>query len=168
VLLLEKNESLGRKLLATGHGRCNLTNIFADNKDTIGIYGSNAKFLLSAFNNFSVNNTLDFFADLGIKTKVEDRGRVFPQGDRAGDVLQALIKFLEEGGVKIKFGATVKKITAKGEKVEKIILADGAEILAQNFIICTGGKSYPETGSTGDGYAWLASLGHTIISQGQP
>lgn len=162
VLLLEKNKSLGLKLLATGHGRCNVTNTSADNKETIGVYGANAKFLLSAFYRFSVTDTLSFFADLGVATKVEDQGRVFPQSERASDVQLALLKYLERNKVEMKFGAEVKKIIGKDKKIEKIILTSGEEIFGKNFIIATGGKSYPDTGSTGDGYSWLASLGHTI------
>lgn len=162
VLLLEKNNSLGLKLLATGHGRCNITNISADSKDTIGVYGDNAKFLLSAFHRFGVVDTMDFFADLGVETKTEDHGRVFPQSDLSIDVQLALNKYLENNKVEVRVGAEVKKIFAKDKGIEKIILGSGEEIFGQNFVVTTGGKSYPETGSTGDGYGWLESLGHTI------
>jgi predicted Rossmann fold flavoprotein len=161
-LLLEKNDRLGIKLLATGHGRCNITNLSADNKETIGVYGSNAKFLLSIFSKFSVDDTLNFFSELGVATKAEDQDRVFPKSNRAAEVLSALTKYLKNNGVETKFGAAVKKIITKNKKIEKIILASGEEIVGKNYIICTGGKSHPKTGSTGDGYVWLASLGHTI------
>jgi predicted Rossmann fold flavoprotein len=163
VLLLEKNNKLGVKLLATGHGRCNFTNALADKKETIGVYGQNHKFLFSAFNKFGVNDTINFFAKLGVAAKEEDRGRIFPKSDKAGDLRQALINYLKQAGVEIKLGAEVKKIEAHGKKIVKVILSDNNEILGQNFIISTGGKSYPEAGSTGDGYKWLKNLGHNII-----
>jgi predicted Rossmann fold flavoprotein len=162
VLLLEKNDRLGLKLLATGHGRCNITNTAADNKATIGVYGANAKFLLSIFHKFGVEDTINFFANLGIATKIENQGRVFPQSDQASDVLSALIKFLKKNNAKVELGTGVKKIVAKDKVIEKIILTNGETVFSKNLIICTGGKAYPQTGSTGDGYGWLTSLGHTI------
>jgi hypothetical protein len=162
VLILEKNNNLGLKFLTTGHGRCNITNISADNKQTIGVYGQNSKFLFSPFNKFSVDSTLKFFADLGVETKIEDNGRVFPKSNRAIDVRSALVKYLEKNNVEIIFEAQVKKVVANDKKIEKVILENGQEIFSNNFIVATGGKSYPETGSTGDGYEWLGNLGHTI------
>ncbi|MBU4216555.1 NAD(P)/FAD-dependent oxidoreductase [Candidatus Parcubacteria bacterium] len=163
VLLLEKNQSLGIKLLATGHGRCNLTNMFADKKELIDCYGKNSKFLMSAFHRFGVKETLDFFKTRGVVTKVEDNGRVFPKSDKARDVLQVLTNYLDENKVQIKYGAIVKKIIKKDDKIEKIILESGEELMADKFVICVGGQSYPGTGSTGDAYAWLEKLGHNIV-----
>lgn len=162
VLLIEKNHQLGLKLLATGGGRCNFTNLLADKKETIGVYGQNFKFLFSIFNKFGVSDTINFFAELGVAAKEEDRGRVFPQSDKAGDIREALIKYLKQGGVEISFGVEVKTIAAADDKITKVILTDDQELLAKNFIIATGGKSYPETGSTGSGYDWLKNLGHKI------
>jgi len=162
VIVLEKNNSLGRKLLATGNGRCNLTNISADNKQMIGVYGRNGKFLFSAFNKFGVAGTLKFFARLGVKTKIEDKGRVFPGSNRASDVRQALVEYLKKNNIEIRLGASVKKIIAGDKKIDKVVLMNNEEIIGKNFVIATGGKSHPETGSIGDGYKWLASLGHTI------
>ena len=162
VLLLEKNKNLGLKLLATGHGRCNITNTMADNKQTISVYGPNSKFLFSAFSRLSVYDTLNFFSSLGINTKTEDNGRVFPESDRATDVQSAFIKYLEERNVETRLDVEVKDIIAKDKIIKKVQLSDNEEILGKNFIIATGGKSYPTTGSTGDGYTWLQSLGHTI------
>ena len=164
VLLIEKNNQLGSKLLATGHGRSNITNMLADRKETIDVYGKNFKFLFSAFNKFGVRDTISFFAELGLAVKEEDHGRVFPLSDKAGDAREALIKYLKKGNVDVKFGAEVKKVGATGDKIIKAILTDGQEVFAKNFIISTGGKSYPETGSTGSGYSWLRDLGHTIIT----
>ena len=166
VFLFEKNNQLGVKLLATGHGRSNFTNISADKKETISVYGKNYKFLFSAFDKFGVSDVIDFFEDLGVAIKEEDNGRIFPKSDKAGDIKQALIKYLKRSGVEVKCGAEVKKIIAKDKKIEKIILANGQEFYAGNFIVTTGGKSYAETGSTGDGYKWLSGLGHKIITPG--
>ncbi|HAM88937.1 MAG: Pyridine nucleotide-disulfide oxidoreductase [Candidatus Falkowbacteria bacterium GW2011_GWC2_38_22] len=164
VLVLEKNESLGKKLLATGHGRCNLSNVFADDKNVMPAYGVNYKFLFSVFDQFGVEKTLDFFHGLGLKTKVEDNGRIFPESDRALDVRLVLAEYLKKNNVTILFGSKVKSVIGKKNKIEKIVLEDGKEIVAKNYIIATGGKSYPGTGSTGDAYEWLAGLGHKIIA----
>jgi len=163
VLLLEKNKELGVKLLATGGGRCNFTNQLADKKETLGVYGKNHKFLFSAFNKFGVSDTINFFSDLAVSSKEEDHGRVFPRSDRADDIRQALIKYLKQSLVEIRLGACVKEIVAHDKKIIKVVLANGQEILSKNFIIATGGKSYYQTGSTGDGYKWLSDLGHKII-----
>ncbi len=162
VLLLEKNNKLGLKLLATGHGRCNVTNTSADDKQKISIYGPNSKFLFSAFNKFSVNNVLNFFNKLGVSTKIENHGRVFPESDQATDIQLALIKYLEKDDVEIRYNAEVKKVVGVNDKIDKVVLMNGEEILSKNFIIASGGKSYPDTGSTGDGYTWLANLNHSI------
>ncbi|MFA6306483.1 MAG: NAD(P)/FAD-dependent oxidoreductase [Patescibacteria group bacterium] len=164
VLLLEKNNQLGAKLLATGHGRCNITNVLADKKEMINVYGKNHKFLFSAFNKFGAEDTIKFFNDLGVATKEEDRGRVFPLSDKAIDVRSALIKYLKQNSIDIKFGAEVKKILVIKNKIASVILNNGQEILSKNFIISTGGKSYAETGSTGSGFEWLEKLGHKIIT----
>jgi len=163
VLLLEKNKSLGIKLLATGHGRCNLTNMSADKKETISCYGKNSKFLMSAFHRFGVEETLDFFKERGVVTKVEDNGRVFPKSDKARDVLQVLVDYLIENNVEIKYNSTVQNVIKKDDKIEKIILENGEELMADKFVISVGGQSYPGTGSTGDAYVWLTELGHTVI-----
>ncbi|MDP2736510.1 MAG: NAD(P)/FAD-dependent oxidoreductase [bacterium] len=162
VLLLEKNKQLGAKLLATGHGRSNITNVLADKKEMINVYGGH-KFLFSAFSKFSVEDTIKFFNNLGVATKEEDRGRIFPLSDKAIDIRSALIRYLKQNSVEIKLGAEVKKIEAHDKKIIGVILNDGQEILGKSFIISTGGKAYPATGSTGDAYKWLADLGHKII-----
>jgi len=162
--LLEKNNQLGLKLLATGHGRCNFTNILADKKEMINVYGKNYKFLFSSFSKFGVLSAINFFAKLGVASKEEDNGRIFPKSDKANDIKQALIKYLKKSSVEVRLNAEVKKVIAKDKKIEKIILENGEEIFANNFIITTGGKSYAETGSTGDGYKWLSNLGHKIIT----
>ncbi len=163
VVLIEKNESLGSKLLMTGKGRCNITNKRGELKEIINRFGKNGKFLFSAFSKFGADETIKFFESKGLKTKVERGGRVFPVSDKSIDVLDVFIKYLRRFHVDVKTNSQVKKIIKKRNRIEKIILANGEEIIADNFIICTGGKAHPITGSTGDGYKWAAKLGHTVI-----
>jgi hypothetical protein len=162
VALLEKNDSLGRKLLITGKGRCNITQAEFNDQELIKTLGKKGKFLFSSLATFGPEEIIEFLEKRGLKTKIERGGRVFPVSNRARDVLKILEKYLETSKVKIFYNAQVKwleqlegKIT--GIKIEKKI------ITAKNYILCTGGKAYPATGSTGDGYAWLKQLGHTII-----
>jgi len=162
VILIEKNPYLGVKLLITGKGRCNITNAEEDLKKLISIYGQNGKFLYSAINKFSNLDVIDFFENSGLKTKVERGNRVFPVSDTAKDVLYHLQKQLRANKVAVKLNSEVKKIINKNNSIEKIILKNGEEIIADSYLITTGGKSYPGTGSTGDGYEWLKNLGHTI------
>jgi len=164
VVLIEKNKNLGRKLLITGKGRCNITNKENNPREFIGKFGKNGKFLFSAFSRFGVEETINFFEKLNLKTKIERGGRVFPASDRSQDVLEALIGYLKKSNVKIKLNSEVKEIIKKDNKIEKIILVNNEEITANKFIISTGGKSYPGTGSTGDGYKWVKKLGHTITN----
>jgi len=164
VLLLEKNKHLGIKLLCTGKGRCNITNNIEEIKKLVDKYGKNGKFLFSAFNKFKVEDTVNFFEKRGVKTKVERGERIFPVSDRALDVLNALIKYMRQSKVEIITEAQVKNILMEKKVIKKVILENGQELKAKNYIICTGGKSYPLTGSTGDGYKWLKKMGHTIIS----
>ncbi|OGF37808.1 hypothetical protein A2482_03755 [Candidatus Falkowbacteria bacterium RIFOXYC2_FULL_48_21] len=163
VVLVEKNADLGVKLLLTGHGRCNLTNTEIQSGNLVEKYGKNGRFLFSALQHFGPAEVIEFFESRGVKTKVEENGRVFPVSDKAQDVLNALKKYLVENKVEILFDARVGKIIAKGKRLEKIVLADGRELHAEKYIICTGGKAWPQTGSTGDACAWLKGLGHTIV-----
>jgi len=165
VILLEKNNYLGVKLLITGKERCNITNAEEDLKKIINVYGQNGKFLYSALNRFSNKDVVDFFESHGIKTKIERGKRVFPVSDDANDVLNCLKKYLKDNNVEIRFNSPVEKIVinTNNKKIEKIILKNGKEIVADSFVIATGGKSYPGTGSTGDAYKWLKKIGHTVI-----
>ena len=163
VLLIEKNARLGVKLLITGHGRCNITNMIDVTRDMALMYGKNGKFLLSVFSRFGVRDIIGFFEGRGVKTKVEKGNRVITESDKAQDVLNALTGYMDEARVDLKFNAEVREIIKKDDRVEKIVLADGEEVIADRFVICTGGKSYPATGSTGDGYEWAKRLGHTVI-----
>ncbi len=163
VILLEKNNKLGIKLLLTGKGRCNITNAEEDLKKIINNYGPNGKFLYSALNKFSNEDVVAFFSSHGLKTKVERGKRVFPISDNAEDIVNCLEKYLENNNVEISFNSSVEKIIINNKKIKKIILKNKKEIIADNFIIATGGKSYPGTGSTGDAYKWLEKMGHKIV-----
>lgn len=163
VVLIEKNKGLGVKLLIAGKGRCNITNKGDKIREMIEKFGENGKFLFSAFSKFGAKETIDFFESYGLKTKIERGGRVFPVSDKSRDVLDVLINYLKKSEVEIKTNSKVRKIIKKGNKIEKIVLANNKEIIADNYIICTGGKSYPATGSTGDGYRWAEKIGHTIV-----
>jgi predicted Rossmann fold flavoprotein len=161
VILIEKNYILGKKLLLTGNGRCNLTNAESDLKKLIKRYGSNGKFLWHAFHLFGPAEVIDFFSSLGVKIKIEENNRVFPIKDSAEEILTALNKCLKKYRVKIAMGKEVANLEMANREIKKIILNDSV-ILAKNYILSTGGKSYPTTGSTGDGYKWAALLGHHL------
>ena len=161
VVLIEKNKTLGKKLLITGGGRCNVTNAIFDNRTLAQKYGKKGKFLLSPFSKWSAQDTIDFFESCGMPTKEEALGRVFPQSNLAQSVLDVLIDELENANVKIITDSPVIKIKAVNNKIVSIETAD-AFINANSFIITTGGTARPETGSSGDGFKWLKKLGHTI------
>lgn len=163
VVLLEKNSKLGIKLLATGGGRSNITNI-RNNRELADSFGSKGHWLLSGLNKFGPKELIEFFNKRGLKTKIEEENRVFPKSNSARDVLQVLIDYLKSSKVDVKLGFEVKRIVRIENKIKKLILSDGREIVADKFIVCSGGKSYPSTGSTGDAYKWLKHLGHRIVS----
>ena len=163
VVLLEKNDSLGEKLLLTGGGRCNMTNAEFDRNIFLGKFGSAAKFLFSPLSKFGVQDTLDFFHALGVSTKVEAEKRVFPTSDRSQSVFDALGRYMKQGDVKVFSGAEVSGLDISGGVVSGVRLRNGDAVSARSYILATGGKSHPETGSTGDGFRWLSKIGHTII-----
>ena len=166
VILVEKNDSLGKKLLITGGGRCNLTNAEFDTRKFLEKFKTSGKFLFSTFSQFGVKETLDFFHKLGVKTKIENEQRVFPVSDNAKTVFDALLKYLKKNKVEIILNSTISDILISKEgknKISGIKLKDGKEILARRVIIATGGTSRPETGSTGDAYEWLRKIGHIVI-----
>ena len=162
VTIIEKMNSCGKKLLITGKGRCNITNNaqmdkFMENTPT------NPKFLYGVFNNFTNKDIIELLESEGVKTKVERGERVFPVSDRAQDVLEALLHILKKENVQILTNTTAKRIITDDEKnVLGVELDDGKEIKADKIILATGGKSYPVTGSIGDGYRIAKDLGHTI------
>ncbi|MFZ2226628.1 MAG: NAD(P)/FAD-dependent oxidoreductase [Candidatus Moraniibacteriota bacterium] len=163
VVLLEKNSALGKKLLLTGNGRCNITQIDHDAKGFVEKLGKNGKFFFSAFSAFGPNEVVEFFEKRNLLTKVEKNGRVFPVTDDAIDVLSTLTKYLKDGEVEIITSAQVLGFEFASTKISGVKLKDRI-IHADKFILATGGKAYPTTGSTGDGYAWVKELGHTIVT----
>lgn len=162
VVLLEKNADLGKKLLITGKGRCNLTQAEFDDKEIIKKFGKNGKFLFSSLVAFGPEEVIKFFEERKVLTKIERGGRVFPVSDKAQDVLRVMEKYLERGNVKVMSGREVLGFESDGKKITEIKLRVG-EVYADKFIVCTGGRSYPMTGSSGEGYQWVKDLGHKII-----
>jgi hypothetical protein len=161
VVLLEKNARLGRKLLITGNGRCNLTQAEYNIREMVEKFGENGKFLFSSLSAFGVKETIEFFNDRGCKTKVERGDRVFPESDKAQDVLDVLVKYMAENGVTVSCSSEVMSLEKEDNRITRLITNKG-EIIAKNYILCTGGKSFPGTGSTGDGFKWLEKLGHHV------
>jgi predicted Rossmann fold flavoprotein len=161
VILLEKNARLGRKLLITGNGRCNLTQAEYNIRDMVEKFGENGKFLFSSLSTFGVKETIEFFNDLGCKTKVERGDRVFPESDKAQDVLDVLVKYMAENSVTVSCSSEVMSLEKEDNRITRLITNKG-EIIAKNYVICTGGKSFPGTGSTGDGFKWVEKLGHHV------
>ncbi|MCL2610073.1 MAG: NAD(P)/FAD-dependent oxidoreductase [Defluviitaleaceae bacterium] len=161
VILLEKGDKLGRKLELSGGGRCNITNRKPVDEFIKNIVG-NGRFLHSAFSKFNNEHIIDFFENLGIKLKEENDGRMFPVSNKASDIVNILLKVIEQNNVIIKKNCIAKKIVFENDKVSGILLANGEFLYAKKIIVATGGKSFPKTGSTGDGYAWAQEAGHTI------
>ncbi len=164
VILIEKNEKLGKKLFITGKGRCNITNA-GDMEDLFDHVVTNRKFLYSAFyacDNFRV---IDFFEQHGVKTKTERGNRVFPESDHSSDVIAALKRALQEKGVKIRLFTRAERLAVADGRCRGVYLAGGEYLQADAVILATGGISYPSTGSTGDGYIFAKNSGHTVKEQ---
>ncbi len=162
VILIEKNEKLGKKIYITGKGRCNLTNDSLV-PDFLNNVVSNPKFLYSALNVFSPLETMSFFEKNGLILKTERGNRVFPASDKASDVTKTLEKILDKNNVEIILNSEVKKLLIDNNVVQGVEISNGKKILADSVIVCTGGVSYPLTGSTGDGYEFAKSVGHKIV-----
>jgi len=161
VVLVEKNSILGKKLLLTGNGRCNITNAEFDLKKLVQNY-DNGKFLFHIFSVFGPKETIKFFEKIGVKTKIEENKRVFPTSNSAKDVLNALIEHIADKNVRIIYNAEVVDIILENKKISKILLKN-REICAKKYIFCTGGKSRSLTGSDGLGYKLIEKLGHSIV-----
>lgn len=161
VVLIEKNEKLGKKIYITGKGRCNLT-ACVDKMEFFNNIVSNPKFLYGAISVLSPYSFMDLLEQNGLKLKEERGNRVFPQSDKASDVTKTLEKMLINVGVDIRLNTEIIDIVIKEDRVEKLISNKG-EIACDSAIICTGGISYPLTGSTGDGYNFAKKLGHNIV-----
>ncbi len=163
ILIIEKNDILGKKLLITGGGRCNMTNAEFNTRTLLSKYKDASPFLFSPFSKFGVSKSLEFFHFRGLHTKVENEGRVFPVTNRAESVWDVLVNELQKCGVKIISNAPVKNIVEKDGMIQEVVFKNGSTIQAKKFILATGGMSRPETGSTGDGFTWLRKLGHTVL-----
>ena len=162
VILIEKNEKLGKKIYITGKGRCNLSADVPTN-EFFNFVVNNPKFLYSSIYNFPPEDTYNFFETNGLKLKVERGNRVFPLSDKSSDVIKTLEKAVKNNGVKILLNTVVRDIFIKDGAVYSV-KTDKEEIIANSIIVCTGGISYPTTGSTGDGYVFAKKVGHNIIN----
>lgn len=160
VVLLEPNRMLGRKLRITGKGRCNVTND-CDAREFISAIPGDGRFLQSAIHKFGTSDTKALFEGLGVALKTERGNRVFPESDRADDIADALTKLARENGVRVLRERATRILTDEAGAV-RAVSAGGGEIECEAAVICTGGLSYPGTGSTGDGYRMARELGHTI------
>ena len=163
VTLLEKNEKLGKKIYITGKGRCNVTNACEDIQDFLQEVPRNPRFLYSALRQFSPRDMLSLLHDLGCETKVERGRRAYPVSDHASDVTKALEKGLRQAGVEIRFHTEVKRILTDENGIIGVETINGEVYSGKAVIICTGGMSYPSTGSTGDGFRWAEGTGHKVL-----
>lgn len=162
VTLLEGNERIGKKLFITGKGRCNVTNA-KDISEFFDFIPGNPHFLYSALYTYTNIDVMNFFENAGIKLKVERGSRVFPNSDKSSDIISGLSRGLDEAGVDLRLHSKVKDVIFNNNKIEAVILESGAKIKGDYFIITTGGKSYPLTGSTGIGFDLAKKMGHTIV-----
>ncbi|MCH5304692.1 MAG: aminoacetone oxidase family FAD-binding enzyme, partial [Ruminococcus sp.] len=160
VTVFEKMPRIGRKIMITGKGRCNLANA-CDVQTFMQNVPVNNKFLYSSLNNFPPFDIIEFFEEQGLKTKIERGNRVFPESDKAIDVVDTMRSFAERNGAKIINETAEDVISENG--VIKAVKAGGKIYNCKSVIIATGGASYPRTGTTGDGYKFAKKLGHTII-----
>lgn len=161
VLLLEKNARLGEKLRISGGGRCNILNAEKNARMLVGHYGESEQFLYSPFSQFGMQETYDFFERNGLPLKVEHRKRAFPQSEKAADVVRTLTEYMAQGTVEVRLRTSVEGIVAENGVIIGVV-AGGTTYSADSYILATGGVSHPETGSTGEGFSWLALLGHTV------
>lgn len=161
VTVIEKNSRPARKVMITGKGRCNVTNACFDLDDLINSVVTNKRFMYSAFSSFMPYDTIALIEEMGVPTKIERGNRVFPESDKAVDIVDALVKNAKQSGVKFVEG-TVTSFNTENNVIKSVNLADGTVVDGDAFAICTGGLSYQSTGSTGDGYRLAESFGHSI------
>jgi predicted Rossmann fold flavoprotein len=162
VILLEKNEKLGKKLYITGKGRCNLTNA-CDMDELFQNVMTNPKFMYGSFYSYNNFDTINFFEEIGLKTKIERGNRVFPESDKSSDVLGVLLRELKHQGVDIRYESEVTEIIIKDNRFSGVKLKQKNEIITgEKVIIATGGLSYPSTGSNGDGFRFAKGMGHSV------
>jgi len=162
VILLEKNEKLGKKLFITGKGRCNVTNA-KEIGEFLNYIPTNPYFLYSSLYTFTNEDTMNFFQCRGTKLKVERGDRVFPSSDKSSDIIKTLECELKEKNVNIMKNSDVKEFILQDDKIKEVVLKNGKSITGDYFIMCTGGVSYPQTGSDGEGLKLCKGIGHNII-----
>lgn len=162
VLLIEKNNSPGKKLLISGAGQCNYTNNISIS-EFLKRYGYKGRFLKTALYNFTNNDAMDFFKEKGLNSLIREDNKVFPETLNAFDILNILVKSCKEKGVEIIYGEEVEKVSYDDDKSIFLIKTPKSSYAGSNLIIAAGGKSYPNTGSSGDGYTFADNLGHTIV-----
>ncbi|RST76459.1 NAD(P)/FAD-dependent oxidoreductase [Siminovitchia acidinfaciens] len=161
VLLIDKGNKLGRKLAISGGGRCNVTNRLPLEEIIRHIPG-NGRFLYGAFSVFNNEDIIRFFENLGIELKEEDHGRMFPVSNRAQSVVDALLSYMDDLGVETRTNCPVKDVLYDNSETTGVLLESGEKIASRAVVVAAGGKSVPQTGSTGDGYPWAKKAGHTI------
>ncbi len=162
VLLLEKNRRCGAKVLITGKGRCNVTNSETDPMRFVEHFGRQGKALLTALYAFSSEAAVDFFEQRGLKLQTERGGRIFPAKGGAADVQRLLLKFVKDAGVELRCDCSVKSLQQAAGQITAVE-TDCGQFTARQYLLATGGLSYPETGCTGDGYAWAKETGHKLV-----
>lgn len=162
VILLERNEKLGKKLFITGKGRCNVTNAI-DISEFFNYIPGNPYFLYSSLYTFTNEDTINFLKAAGVKLKIERGERVFPETDKSSDIISAFHNEIKRKGLDLRLNSKVKNIISSENKIKAVQLENDSIIEADYFIICTGGLSYPRTGSTGDGLHFARKLGHSIV-----
>ncbi|MFZ2253504.1 MAG: NAD(P)/FAD-dependent oxidoreductase [Minisyncoccia bacterium] len=160
VLLIEKNEVLGKKLSITGGGRCNITNAEFDTRTLLKHYGEAEHFLYSPFSQFGVQETFDFFSAQKLPLIIEERKRAFPKTEKATDVTRVMMQYLEKAGVTVLLKTAVQGFKTDNDEITGVITDQGI-FTAHSYVIASGGKSHSDTGSTGEGISWLKLLGHT-------
>jgi predicted Rossmann fold flavoprotein len=163
VTLLEKNEKIGKKLYITGKGRCNITNA-KDISEFFNYIPTNPTFLYSSLYSFTNEDTQKFFESLGVPLKTERGDRVFPESDKSSDIINALNSELKRKNVNVMLNCNVKELLVKDNKITGVKLDSGEELQCDYLVMAAGGASYPQTGSTGDGYKLCKKIGHNIIA----
>jgi predicted Rossmann fold flavoprotein len=162
VLLLERGNKLGRKLLLTGNGRCNLSHKIEGAKDFAGAFGKGGDFLLSPFSVFGVKEVLRFFKENGLDTETGEDGKIFPKNGNARDVLGALVRVMDRGAVDVRMGVALKELEIEKGVIVKALAENGDEFVADNYIVTGGGKSFPSTGSDGNLFPLIEKIGHSV------
>ena len=162
VILIDKNDRIGKKLFITGKGRCNVTNA-KDIGDFFDYIPTNPHFLYSALYSYTNQQVMELFEKNGVRLKVERGDRVFPQSDKSSDIIKVLDKLLYESGVEVMLNTQLAKFNKQDDKLISVETKTGKVIKGDSFVLCTGGVSYPGTGSTGEGLKFTEKLGHTIV-----